>query len=683
MEYFDFYNIRVPDIIEMVILAIIIYYTIKSMINTRAWVFIKGVIVLASLYLLAYVCKLEILVAIFNKLVIFFGMAVVVIIQPELRKLIEKLGANSRGVRQSLKDTIKYILGNREHNMEYKISSETVQELVKGCIEMGKAKTGALIVIENTIPLAEYIESGIKVDACITSQLLINIFEKNTPLHDGAVIIKDNKVVSATCYLPLSQSSNISKKLGTRHRAAVGITEVTDAFVIIVSEETGGISVSYNGTIIKCKDREKLSEEIEKFRTSTKLEVDKPEIKKRYTAVTVLSIFASIMIWFIAANNINPIITETFTNVPITVINGDAITSTNKAYNIDDGDKVNVTLKDRRNSIKDIEKSDISVIADMSKLSITNAVNLDTVVEGNNTADVKLSTNTISVTIDDLVTAEYNISVATKGTVYNGYYATSIDLDHDTIVISGAKSYIDKIQRVIVDVDKAGLYETTTFEVVPIIYDKNGDIMDNGKFKLNYSGIKATVNVNKTVKVPLKIRVKGNSELVNNLIDSVDIDKKTVEVSGSSEDLNKNKELDVELNVDIPLEEVQNQLYTKNVQLDSLMPDGIVLVDSTDEVVVSIKLKDYYSKELKLTEKNIKLLGKSSKRDYKMDGEVIATIIGVTSSINDVTVKDIEPFIDCSNLAIGENEVDIQFKSLNSQIFGKLYTNVIVTRKEN
>ncbi|MBQ9700584.1 MAG: DNA integrity scanning protein DisA nucleotide-binding domain protein, partial [Lachnospiraceae bacterium] len=131
-------------------------------------------------------------------------------------------------------------------------------ELVKASYELGKTKTGALIVIEQNFSLQEYINTGIDVDGIITNQLLINIFEHNTPLHDGAVIVRGNRVVSATCYLPLSDNKELSKELGTRHRAAVGVSEVSDAFTIIVSEETGKVSVTQGGQLLRNIDGDQL-----------------------------------------------------------------------------------------------------------------------------------------------------------------------------------------------------------------------------------------------------------------------------------------------------------------------------------------------------------------------------------------------------------------------------------------
>ena len=138
---------------------------------------------------------------------------------------------------------------------------------------MAKEKTGALIVMEDEILLDEYIRTGIDVDALVSSQLLINIFEKNTPLHDGAIILRGNRVVSATCYLPLSNSLSLSKELGTRHRAAIGISEVSDSLTIVVSEETGRVSVAYRGEIFRNLDAEGLRAKLQQVQ---KTHVEKP-----------------------------------------------------------------------------------------------------------------------------------------------------------------------------------------------------------------------------------------------------------------------------------------------------------------------------------------------------------------------------------------------------------------------
>ena len=150
-----------------------------------------------------------------------------------------------------------------------RFTDKTINELVKACFDMGEVKTGALIVIEQKNRLDEYIRTGINVDAVLSSQLLINIFEHNTPLHDGAVVMRGNRIVAATCYLPLSDNMELSKQLGTRHRAGVGISEVSDSVTIIVSEETGQISVAQEGKLERNVSSAKLREILEKAQNKT------------------------------------------------------------------------------------------------------------------------------------------------------------------------------------------------------------------------------------------------------------------------------------------------------------------------------------------------------------------------------------------------------------------------------
>lgn len=175
--------------------------------------------------------------------------ALIIIFQPELRKALEQLGSQN---------LLSNILSIDDKKSQSGFTDKTINELVKATFEMAKVKTGALIVISRDLPLKEIERTGIEVDGIVTSQLLINIFEHNTPLHDGAVVVQGNRVTAATCYLPLSDNMNISKELGTRHRAAVGISEVTDTMTIVVSEETGRVSVARGGKLEKIGNADEL-----------------------------------------------------------------------------------------------------------------------------------------------------------------------------------------------------------------------------------------------------------------------------------------------------------------------------------------------------------------------------------------------------------------------------------------
>lgn len=248
-------NLHMPtiywtDIVEIFILAFLAYHILLWIKNTRAWALLKGVIMIAVFILIAAFFRMNTILWIVTNVFNVAAIAIVVMLQPELRKAMEELGQKNFFSAMLPFDSDKSEGG--------RFSDRTINEIVKASVEMSKVKTGALIVIEKEQSLSEYERTGIDVDGIVSSQLLINIFEHNTPLHDGAVIVRGNRIVSATCYLPLSDNMSLSKELGTRHRAGVGISEVTDSLTVIVSEENGKISVAYNGQLERGMDAERL-----------------------------------------------------------------------------------------------------------------------------------------------------------------------------------------------------------------------------------------------------------------------------------------------------------------------------------------------------------------------------------------------------------------------------------------
>ncbi|MBQ6815025.1 MAG: diadenylate cyclase CdaA [Lachnospiraceae bacterium] len=245
-EFLDKYiplKIGIADIVEIIILALVFYEVMVWIRKTKAWILLKGIVAIMAFMMIASIFNLDTILWLLQNILSVGVIAVVIIFQPELRKALEQIGRKNF--------ITSFFSIDPGKKVTERFSDRTINELVKAAYELGRTKTGALIVIEQDDTLQEYVRTGIDVDALISSQLLINIFEHNTPLHDGAVIVKGNRVLSATCYLPLSDNMELSKELGTRHRAAVGISEVTDAFTIIVSEETGKVSVTQGGQLLR------------------------------------------------------------------------------------------------------------------------------------------------------------------------------------------------------------------------------------------------------------------------------------------------------------------------------------------------------------------------------------------------------------------------------------------------
>ena len=241
------------DIVQVLLIAYFVYHVIRWVQNTKAYTLLKGILVIVGFAVLASIFQMQTFLYLLGALGGVALTALVIIFQPELRRVVEQLGE---------KTPLSTISLPGSSEKQERFSDKTVNEIVRACYEMGAVKTGALIVIERNITLEEYEKTGIEVDGIVTSQLLINIFEHNTPLHDGAVIIRGDRIVSATCYLPLSDNMSLSKDLGTRHRAGVGVSEATDSFTIIVSEETGNVSYAVGGELKKAVTPNELREEL-------------------------------------------------------------------------------------------------------------------------------------------------------------------------------------------------------------------------------------------------------------------------------------------------------------------------------------------------------------------------------------------------------------------------------------
>ena len=226
-------------IIDLVIVCFLAYKVFQMLKYTRAWQLLKGIIVLVLATVISKFLNLYILNYILSSVMTYGVFLLIVVFQPELRRALEQIGSSNRFSR----------LFGLEKDIDAK-RKENIYRIAIAATELSKTKTGALIVIERDIKIQDIIATGIPIDAEISPQLLVNIFVPNTPLHDGAVVISDNKIAAASCMLPLSDDKDIARELGTRHRAAIGISKESDAIVVVVSEETGKMSIAKNGTLI-------------------------------------------------------------------------------------------------------------------------------------------------------------------------------------------------------------------------------------------------------------------------------------------------------------------------------------------------------------------------------------------------------------------------------------------------
>jgi uncharacterized protein (TIGR00159 family) len=242
------------DIVDIVVVALIMYYIYKIARGTPAPSILTGILLIYILWMVVDALQMQMLRAIMGHIIGVGVIALIVVFQPEIRRFLQMIGKRSMR-RKTFWGRLFSLRGAEEESYEY------LTPLVRACTEMSTARTGALIVIQREVVLTHIAESGVAVDAVVSTPLLKNIFFKNSPLHDGAVIIKDGRIEAAKCVLPSTQSE-VPVSFGMRHRAALGASEATDAVVVVVSEETGGIAIAHNGEIRRKIAHEKLHREI-------------------------------------------------------------------------------------------------------------------------------------------------------------------------------------------------------------------------------------------------------------------------------------------------------------------------------------------------------------------------------------------------------------------------------------
>ncbi|MFU0831355.1 MAG: Diadenylate cyclase [Oscillospiraceae bacterium] len=265
-------NFRIADALDILLVTFVIYNAIKLVRETRAGQLVRGILILLVVWILSYWLNLFLIRSIINYLFQFAFIAVLIVFQPEIRRALEQIGRSGIRAGKGWNFGLNFVSSEEEERLQK--SRKAVNAVVDAAVQMSRQKTGALIVFELKTKLGDIIDTGTIVEAMPSAQILCNIFFNKAPLHDGAVIIRDGMVYAAGCILPLTKNDNVSIELGTRHRAAIGMSENSDAVIVVVSEETGQISVVTNGTITRNYTRETLNSELENLVLSQNAESD-------------------------------------------------------------------------------------------------------------------------------------------------------------------------------------------------------------------------------------------------------------------------------------------------------------------------------------------------------------------------------------------------------------------------
>lgn len=501
-------NIGLIDFVQIAILFFAIYYVVSAFKNTRGWILVKGLFVIGLAYLIVYATGMTVIRIIMQSLFSVVVIAVVLMFQPELQRIIEEFGKGT----VTFKNVLSVFKKDKELDEYY--SEETINQIVQATEEMAKVKTGALIVLERGIPLNEFIESGIPVDAVVTSALLINTFEKNTPLHDGSVIIKNERVAAATCYLPLTKSKGVKKSLGTRHRAGIGLSENTDAVSIVVSEETGKIAACYDGKIKEDLSRSGLYDFLLSKSKKNEKKKKTEEKKDNNFVMKAVALFAAIILWAIIINIEDPVTSKVINNIPVSIVNKDALTQAEKTYEVTAGNTVNVIVNGRTSTLSQIDFSSISATADFTEMSIVNAVPIRVALKNNKlNADVKIVSNdTMKLALEDLIQSEIPVTVKSIGKPANGFYLSKNTASVNSILVKGSKSLMNTLAKAEATVNVSGLKQSTTTTSTINLFDKNGEKINPELVEMETSEIEVTTEIFNTKTVEVEIELSDESK---------------------------------------------------------------------------------------------------------------------------------------------------------------------------
>lgn len=663
-------NLQIPkigflDIIELIIIIIIIYKIISSIKDTRAWIILKGVFVLLGCYFIAYLCSFNVIMTIFQGLMSVIAIAIVIMFQSELKKILENIGT---------KDFFSFsdIFKKQKNIVEKKyISDKTIDSIVVACREMGKVKTGALIVIKKDIPLNEYISTGIDVDAKISSQMLIQIFEHNTPLHDGAVIIENDKIASATCYLPLSDNSKISKNLGTRHRAGIGISEVSDCLVVMVSEETGAISIAENGNLLhKVSDKtlekkllEFQSPKIKKTNTKEELELTKLKLTKN-KKYKIISTLVGLLLWLVIANSTDPITIKSINQIKVNVTNEETLIDADQTYSITSGKTANIVIKGRRSVLNNLNAEDFIAEADLSQLSIVNSVPIK--ISTNKDVDIIENNNTLTVKLEELSTIECDVEVITEGTVKENLYIQNIDVVPGKITITGPVSQLNTIGKVVVNSNCNNAYDGYSEELEPEIFDKNGSKMDTTNLTLSTEKIKIIYNIFNTKIVDLKVNIK-NTLFEKGEITEYSTEPSTIRIAGPDEVLENTNSLVLDVDIDINNNSKTSNMI-KTIDIKNYLTDKKIYIKEEDTFInINFTYERYIEKEFVVQTSNIKIKNKDDK-NYKYDfsdSTFVLKVSGLSKNLNDIDINTLNPYIDAKSLKEGNNKIKVDIEDIS------------------
>ena len=667
-----FPSFRISDIFEIILLIFIVYKVITSLKNSRVVVVGKGLFILFIFYNIAYLLNFEVIVLLFESILSLLLFALIIVFQPELRKILEQIGTKGVNI------DIKALFGKTKPVFKY-YSDTVIDELTEACFSMSSVKTGALIAIEREIPLNDYFKSGTMLNADLSSGLLINIFEKNTPLHDGAVVMYGDKVKAAACVLPISQTVELAKRYGTRHRAALTTSEQTDAMVLVVSEETGGVSLFVEGKMKKLGSAESMKTALKEWQERKGIDLNETVKKEKFSFKSIIhsnnfklklaSVIVGFLGWLLMVNITNPVTTKVISDIPIEFTNQQVIESTGKTFELLSDGYVDIIVKDKRSIVDKISRSDVVVVADLTKLSVVNAVQLQAIIDKYPTAEIDfVESDTINVKLDTVISKEVNVELEKTVNSDSLTFVPELHTETDRVVVKGGKSLVNTVDKIVCTYDVSDAKGTYKGEAIPIVYDKNGDIIDSKSLQIGVDKVYATGKVYNVKEVPIKVDL--GTDVVSGLkVHNVESEPLIVKVSGQDNILNNLDILEIDLDISVDSKSVVNNQYTMSINILDYIPNGVYYMGEEEKIDVIINFETLNKKDFEFTSDEFRVDNLSNNLKVSFKDKVIQiSVSGEDSILDNLTKENIKPFLDVSDLDVGSYNLIVQFEGFDNVI---------------
>lgn len=569
----------------------------------------------------------------------------------------------------------------KDKQVQLTFQDKTLNALVDACENMSETKTGALIVFELDTPLEDIIATGQRMDAIVQKALLIQTFVKNTPLHDGAMVIKGDRIDSATCYLPLSENTKISKDLGTRHRAGIGVTEQVNCFVLIVQEETGAISWAENGRLRHKVSLKELRQKLTELQHRKDVNFNKKKNGKKDSKSSeklgkslekkllhnfrekILAVVCQCLIWITVLNFINPNTTRRFQDIPVKPVNTDVLNQQEQTYDIVQGNTTQIIVKGRRSIVDSLDLSDITAKADFTNINAAYAVPIDIEISEQYSDNVEISyqsTKSMKVELDTIAETLVDVQYHIVGEQASGSYVSAVTQDVSQLRISGPNKLISTIDKVELEVNVDGVSKQFNTTAVPKVYDRNGALIDNQRLTLSENDIEVHVEVLKTKQVPVKVSVVNQNEDIRIISTSYD-SSKGVQLAGQSESLEDITELSIEVDVSEDLKQLQQSKLVKVIDLNEYLSNGIqVAGDQKMNISVDIERKTEKYFSLQANQIQLQNLRDGCNAQIDQSKTYDITVIGFENDLKDLTVQQIAPYVDLQGLRQGDYELQIE-----------------------